>query len=95
MEKFAYILRAVMAPLAGDTVNVLKNMPTPCISISFPSMEPLWWRMFISAGPATVQHNGVQCWSVVWAGGAGMFAIDVTDPTQLNANSILWDKKSG
>lgn len=95
VETFAYIPRAVMAPLSGDTVNVLKKYADPLYLHQF-SVDgtPVVADVFISrTGESTAQWRTVLV-SGLGRGGAGMFAIDVTNPNNLNASSIMWDKKN-
>ncbi len=87
--------RAVMAPLSGDTVNVLKKYADPLYLHQF-SVDgtPVVADVFISrTGESTAQWRTVLV-SGLGRGGAGMFAIDVTNPNNLNASSIMWDKKN-
>lgn len=87
VETFAYIPRAVMTPISGDTVNVLKKYSESTYSHVYS----------VDGSPAVtdVYLNGA--WRSILIGsmgrgGNGLFAIDVTNPSAMTTSSVLWDK---
>jgi type IV pilus assembly protein PilY1 len=95
VESFAYIPRTVMVPQLGDTLNFLHKYADPNYLHQF-SVDgtPVVADVFISrANESTPKWRSVLVGGL-GRGGAGMFAVDVTDPTSLSGNSVLWDKKN-
>lgn len=87
VEVMAYIPRSVMAPISGNTVNVLKKYSEPTYSHVYS----------VDGSPAVndVYLNGA--WKSILVGtqgrgGNSIFAIDVTNPAALNSSAVLWDK---
>lgn len=87
VETFAYIPRAVMTAMNGDTVSVLKKYS-----------EPTYGHVYSVDGSPSVTDvylNGA--WRSILIGsmgrgGNGLFAMDVTNPNSMGASSVLWDK---
>lgn len=87
VEVFGYIPRAVMAPISGDTVNVLKKYSEPSYSHKFSvDGSPLVTDVYIGGSWKSVLIGSQG------RGGNGLFVLDVTDPTTMNASKVLWDK---
>ncbi len=87
VEVFGYIPKTVMAPISGDTVNVLKKYSEPAYSHRFSvDGSPLVTEVYIGGSwrSLLVGSQG--------RGGNGLFVIDVTDPNAINAGKVLWDK---
>ncbi|WP_348730398.1 PilC/PilY family type IV pilus protein [Rheinheimera texasensis] len=87
VEVFAYIPKAVMAPLPSDTVNVLKKYSEPNYSHKFS----------VDGSPVVVDVYISGSWKSLLIGGQGrggnsMFVIDVTDPGSITPSKVLWDK---
>jgi type IV pilus assembly protein PilY1 len=87
VEVFAYIPKAVMAPLPSDTVNVLKKYSEPNYSHKFS----------VDGSPVVVDVYIGGSWKSLLIGGQGrggnsMFVIDVTDPGSITPSKVLWDK---
>lgn len=87
VETFAYIPRAVMTAISGDTVGVLKKYS-----------ESTYGHMYsVDGSPAVADVFIGGAWRSILIGsmgrgGNGLFAIDVTDPNAMSASSVLWDK---
>jgi type IV pilus assembly protein PilY1 len=95
VESFAYIPRAVMAPRLGNTLNFLHQYADPNYLHQF-SVDgtPVVADVFITrANESSPQWRSVLVGGL-GRGGAGMFALDVTDPANLNGQSVIWDKKN-
>lgn len=94
-ELFAYIPRAVMAPLPGGQLNVLAKYADPNYVHQFSvDGSPVVADVYIQRSSETQPKWRSVLISGLGRGGAGMFAIDVSDPTRLNAQSVLWDKNN-
>lgn len=85
-ELLAFIPAAVMAPIGGQTTNILKKYS-----------EQNYQHMFSVDGSPTVVDvfDGSQWRSVLIGsqgrGGHALFALDVTDPEKFTGNDLLWD----
>lgn len=87
VEVFAYIPKAVMAPLPSETVNVLKKYSEPNYSHKFS----------VDGSPVVADVYVGGSWKSLLIGGQGrggnsMFVIDVTDPASITPSKVLWDK---
>ncbi len=86
-ELLAFIPAAVMAPIGGQTVNVLKKYS-----------EQNYQHMFsVDGSPTVVDVFDGNNWRSVLLGSQGrggnaLFALDVTDPARFGGNNVLWDK---
>lgn len=88
VEVFAYIPKAVMAPLPADTVNVLKKYSEPNYSHKFS----------VDGSPIVADvYTGSMGWRSLLIGtqgrgGNSLFVIDVTEPDSVTPSNIMWDK---
>ncbi|MBU2279247.1 MAG: pilus assembly protein PilY [Gammaproteobacteria bacterium] len=86
VEVFAFIPSSVMAPISGSD-NVLKKYS-----------EPTYNHRFSVDGSPTVADVYIDGnWKSILVGGLGrggnsLYAIDVTNPSNIDGNSVLWDK---
>ncbi len=86
VEVLAFIPAAVMAPINGGS-NVLKKYSEPAYSHLFS----------IDGSPVVADIYADGSWKSILIGGMGrggnsLFAIDVTNPTAVDGNKVLWDK---
>ncbi|OBP14000.1 hypothetical protein A5320_15160 [Rheinheimera sp. SA_1] len=86
VEVFAFIPAAVMAPISGD-FNLLKLYSDPKYLHQFSvDGSPVVADVYIDGSWKSILIGGMG------RGGNSLYAIDVTDPTKVDGNKVLWDK---